>query len=158
MKLALVYLVFFILVLTVASHIDDVMAIKGHFEGIYQYINIPSVLIVLLPVLVFSGVYADKQDLISILTMPFTKDKTATENVLRKAICFYQYAGNLALGIGIIGVVVGWIAMANNMDDMMHFGPALQVSLLTLLYAILLKLPCYLAESTLRNLAHYEVD
>ena len=55
---------------------------------------------------------------------------------------FYRLAAVYAAGMGMVGTLVGLIAMLSNMDDPSAVGFGLAAMLLTTLYGALLALPC----------------
>ncbi|GGW50509.1 flagellar motor protein PomA [Alishewanella tabrizica] len=62
------------------------------------------------------------------------KDITLTEKRHESAIAFFKSLGDVAPAMGMIGTLIGLVAMLSNMDDPKAIGPAMAVALLTTLY------------------------
>ena len=66
----------------------------------------------------------------------------------------YLILGNTAMLLGGLGVLIGFIAIATNIEPEMFkkvIGQALAVSFTTLLYGFLVKIPCYLIEQKIQT-------
>lgn len=62
------------------------------------------------------------------------KDITLTEKRHESAIALFKSLGDVAPAMGMIGTLIGLVAMLSNMDDPKAIGPAMAVALLTTLY------------------------
>ncbi|HEX5792104.1 MAG TPA: flagellar motor protein PomA, partial [Rheinheimera sp.] len=62
------------------------------------------------------------------------KDISLTEKRHETAIAIFKSLGDIAPAMGMIGTLVGLVAMLSNMDDPKAIGPAMAVALLTTLY------------------------
>lgn len=62
------------------------------------------------------------------------KDIILTEKRHDSAITFFRSLGDVAPAMGMIGTLIGLVAMLSNMDDPKAIGPAMAVALLTTLY------------------------
>ena len=62
------------------------------------------------------------------------KDISLTEKRHEVAIAIFKSLGDIAPAMGMIGTLVGLVAMLSNMDDPKAIGPAMAVALLTTLY------------------------
>ncbi|WP_240220897.1 flagellar motor protein PomA [Rheinheimera hassiensis] len=62
------------------------------------------------------------------------KDISLTEKRHETAIAIFKSLGDVAPAMGMIGTLVGLVAMLSNMDDPKAIGPAMAVALLTTLY------------------------
>lgn len=62
------------------------------------------------------------------------KDISLTEKRHETAIAVFKSLGDIAPAMGMIGTLVGLVAMLSNMDDPKAIGPAMAVALLTTLY------------------------
>lgn len=62
------------------------------------------------------------------------KDISLTEKRHELAIAFYKSLAEVAPAMGMIGTLIGLVAMLSNMDDPKAIGPAMAVALLTTLY------------------------
>ena len=66
------------------------------------------------------------------------KDISLTEKRHESAIAIFKSLGDVAPAMGMIGTLVGLVAMLSNMDDPKAIGPAMAVALLTTLYGAFL--------------------
>lgn len=62
------------------------------------------------------------------------KDITLTEKRHEQGILIFRSLGDVAPAMGMIGTLIGLVAMLSNMDDPKAIGPAMAVALLTTLY------------------------
>ncbi len=62
------------------------------------------------------------------------KDISLTEKRHESAIGIFKSLGDVAPAMGMIGTLIGLVAMLSNMDDPKAIGPAMAVALLTTLY------------------------
>ena len=62
------------------------------------------------------------------------KDISLTEKRHETAIALFKSLGDIAPAMGMIGTLIGLVAMLSNMDDPKAIGPAMAVALLTTLY------------------------
>ena len=62
------------------------------------------------------------------------KDISLTEKRHESAIAIFKSLGDVAPAMGMIGTLIGLVAMLSNMDDPKAIGPAMAVALLTTLY------------------------
>lgn len=116
---------------------------------LYMFYNFPSLLIVLPPALLFALAATSKKAFRQGFQLMFDDQVELSRAELLSAKRMFITFGNVALLCGGFGVVIGAIAIASNMEPEAFakvIGPALSVCLLTLLYALIIKIPCYLAE------------
>ncbi|QSX38222.1 flagellar motor protein PomA [Shewanella sedimentimangrovi] len=66
------------------------------------------------------------------------KDIALTEERHRTGISIFKAFGDVAPAMGMIGTLVGLVAMLSNMDDPKSIGPAMAVALLTTLYGAII--------------------
>jgi len=62
------------------------------------------------------------------------KDIALTEDRHKTGVSIFQALGDVAPAMGMIGTLIGLVAMLSNMDDPKSIGPAMAVALLTTLY------------------------
>ncbi|WP_076412672.1 flagellar motor protein PomA [Shewanella sp. UCD-KL12] len=62
------------------------------------------------------------------------KDIALTEDRHKAGVSIFQTLGDVAPAMGMIGTLIGLVAMLSNMDDPKSIGPAMAVALLTTLY------------------------
>jgi len=65
--------------------------------------------------------------------------RTSASNI-RDAIQLFRLGAAFALGCGFLGTLIGFVIMLQNMSEPSAIGPAIAVSLLTYLYAVVLAL------------------
>ncbi len=101
------------------------------------FINIPSALVcTLFPIciaIITLGAPTAFHALLAlrIILFPPALNQTATEDAQNiHTLIIPTYAA------GILGTLIGWIQMLANLDDLTHLGPAIAISLLTILYAL----------------------
>lgn len=119
-----------------------------------MFINIPSLIIVLPIALTFSIAATSKQALLNGFKVLLDDQHTLDKRQLMASKRAFVTLGNTAMLCGYLGVVIGLIAMASNIEPEVFkkvFGPAAAVCLLTMLYALLIKLPCYLSEQKIQH-------
>ncbi|MEH6465352.1 MAG: flagellar motor protein PomA [Shewanella psychromarinicola] len=66
------------------------------------------------------------------------KDIALTEDRHKTGISIFKAMGDVAPAMGMIGTLVGLVAMLSNMDDPKSIGPAMAVALLTTLYGAII--------------------
>ena len=75
-------------------------------------------------------------------------------NLVRR---FFKALGDIAPAMGMIGTLIGLVAMLSNMDDPKSIGPAMAVALLTTLYgAFLANIICLPISAKLNVRSHEE--
>lgn len=121
--------------------------------GIYLFVDVPSLVIVLPPAIAFgiaaSSVKAAKDS----LTLAFVDQLEVDAKAAGNACGFLQITGNTALYLGAFTTLIGWVSMAANIkaeEFSTMIGPAFAVSLLTMVYALMVKLLCYTAGQKIR--------
>ncbi|RXJ73107.1 flagellar motor protein PomA [Veronia nyctiphanis] len=73
-----------------------------------------------------------------VVKMTLAKDIGLTEERHDSGASFYSNLADVAPAMGMIGTLVGLVAMLSNMDDPKAIGPAMAVALLTTLYGAML--------------------
>jgi flagellar motor component MotA len=102
------------------------------------FVDLPSIIIILVfsvSMLMASGLLGD---LIRGFKIMGKKENTYTALELRKTDIAVGLAIKLLLLSGVLGSLIGVVAMLSSLSDMSVFGKNLAVALLTLLYALLL--------------------
>ncbi len=109
-------------------------------------VNVPSAIAVFPAAYVFAAGILSLQSANLALTSVF-KLETLDTIQLKQCQAFYRLIGNLCLLLGILGIFIGWSAMAHfEWEVGKQLGAAMAISILTLLYAIIGKIPLYAAE------------
>lgn len=115
-----------------------------------MFVNVPSLLIVFPSALLITIAATSKQSRRNAYSVLFNDDLTLNKTELKAAKHVYTTFSNMNILMGVIGVIIGAIAMSSNMQDMSSFGPAFAVCLLTLFYALLMKALCFAAEAKIQ--------
>jgi chemotaxis protein MotA len=121
--------------------------------GILMFLNVPSLLIVMPPAVFLTLACSSKKSVQHAFTVMLSErlDFEKIELVTAKQV--FNTFGNMNMLMGWIGVIIGAIAMASNIESEVFsqvFGPAFAVFLLTLFYALLIKTLCYGAEAKIQ--------
>jgi flagellar motor component MotA len=117
------------------------------------FLNVPSLLIVMPPVVFLTLACSSKKSVQHAFTVMLSErlDFEKIELVTAKQV--FNTFGNMNMLMGWIGVIIGAIAMTSNIESEVFsqvFGPAFAVCLLTLFYALLIKTLCYAAEAKIQ--------
>ncbi len=97
------------------------------------YFNLPSVAICVGGVFFFALAVHSPKALVRALRAAFGDAPLSAEQA-REHECVLDTLTNLTLTMGILGCLIGFVQMLQNMDDPKKIGPALAVALLTVLY------------------------
>jgi len=126
------------------------MVLGGQLE---IFIDWPSVILIFPPAIAF-GIAASSMDAYkNSIRLSFVDQQMVEEKEALGACQFLTVTGNTAVFLGIFTTLIGWVAMASNIDATEFsgvFGPAFAVSVLTLLYGTMMKILCYTAEQKIR--------
>lgn len=127
-----------------------VMAMMMSGNSIWMFINVPSLIIVIPPAVFLTLASSSMKSIKHAFIVLFSEhlDFEKVELVAAKQI--FSFLGNMNMLMGWIGVIIGAVAIASNMDDISAFGPALAVCILTLFYALLIKAMCFAAEAKIQ--------
>ncbi len=116
------------------------------FDALAWFIDIPSLVIVSIPAWYYAisstppNSYALSRKLIKIGQLQ------ATQKERDNAISFIRLFGNISLLMGVIWTATSFIIIGRNLDDLSTIGPASSVAFLPLLYGLISKALCYVAE------------
>lgn len=118
------------------------------------YIDVPSVILVVLPAVFFSIAITSISDLKNggIMLLSDKAEFSTLQLLLAKQ--SFHVLGNTALLMGVFSSLLGAIAIASNLsaeEFSSVFGPAVGVCLLTLYYGLAIKIICYVAEQKIHN-------
>jgi chemotaxis protein MotA len=118
-----------------------------------MFVNVPSLLIIFPPALLITLASTSKQARKHAFSVLFSENIVLDNTQLKAAKHVFGVFGNMSVIMGLIGMIVGAIAISSSIDseDLSKvFGPALAVCLLTLFYASLIKALCYAAGSKIQ--------
>jgi hypothetical protein len=120
---------------------------------IMMFVNVPSCLIVVAPALILTFASSSKQSRSHAFRVLFSEDLDLSREELNAAKQLFTTFGNMNMLMASIGVVIGAIAIASNIEAKVFsqvFGPAFAVCVLPLLYALLIKTLSYAAEAKIQ--------
>lgn len=114
-----------------------------------NFINIPSMIIVVVPTLIAGALSAGRDNIRHHLLMLFDNKLLQANKTPKEVIKTYDVMSNTAMIMAWFGVVSGLVAMANaitkeNFADVVL--PAFAICILTLLYGLMIKTYCYFAK------------
>ena len=112
--------------------------------GSSMFFDVPSLIITLPPALVFTLAVTSPGNVKQAFSCLFSGHVDSLRQVKSSAMVF-NVLGNSCLWMGALMTLLGWVAMGSHIEDVAVFGPAFAVSVLTLLYAMGVKLVCYVA-------------
>lgn len=124
---------------------------SGEFS---MFVNVPSLIVVVPTAIFFSVAATSKQAMINGMKIMMDDQLTLTKPELLSSKLGYKTLGTSAILSGWLGVIIGLVAIASSIKPEIFkdaIGPASAVCLLTILYAYLLKIPCYLVEQKIQN-------
>lgn len=116
---------------------------------IAMFFDIPSFLIVLPVALAFTIAASSWQNFKAAFVDLFSEQTESENRRLKVSQQVFIMLGNISLWLGGAMTVLGWIAIASNLDDISAFQYAFAISILTILYAMLVKILCYFAAQRL---------
>ena len=108
----------------------------GMGTEIAAYFDGPALLIVLLPTALFGASFHTPQGLTSAIRFALSGQVDPEE--AQKARATLKTLRSLAIAAGIVGFLIGLVAMLANLSDPTKIGPAMAVAILCPLYATLL--------------------
>lgn len=126
--------------------------------GVDMFIDIPSVLIVIPAAVAFTIAATSWQRCTQAITHFVSQETDFAQQDLVISKQVFSMFGNVTLWLGSAMTVLGWIAIGSNLDDPSSFGPAFAVSVLTVLYAMLIKIVCYVAEQKIQYKINLQQD
>lgn len=124
--------------------------------GAGMYADTVSGAIVLLPALAFTFAATSWPDVMRAVSLLFGNKTGLQQDVYSTSRRVFNLLGNIALLLGFFTTLIGAVAIASNTgpaEFTQVIGPAVGVCLLTLLYALAIKVVCYAAEHKVQSLA-----
>lgn len=110
-----------------------------------MFFDIPSFLIVVPVALALTIAASSWQHFKNAFSHLFSEDAEGDNTQLKVSQQIFTMLGNISLWLGGAMTVLGWVAIGSNLDDISVFQYAFAVSILTVLYAMLIKIFCYFA-------------
>ncbi|GEM_PF-3215536 len=114
-----------------------------------MYVNIPSVIIVLIPSILAGAVYAEKGTFLSHFSLLINNNALKTLQQRQRYAKMFEIIGQTAMIMAWFGVVAGLVAISGNTTKDTFADvilPAFSVCILTLLYGLMLKALCHFAK------------
>lgn len=118
-----------------------------------MYIDMLSLLMIFPPAFAFTYASTSHQSVQQAFKLLMTNERNHDSQVYKSSKRVFSILGNSGMLLGVFMTLIGWIAMADLLENMRHFGAAFSVSILALLYGIGLKMLCYIAEQKIQTLA-----
>lgn len=140
----------FALVLLAAA-VVMVFVLSGELS---MFFNMPSFLLVVPPAIAFARVSATGEVFKGAINALFNSQSTFDQKTSAQYRGVFSAMAKSAMILGWFGVVTGCIAIASNVEPEVFsqvIGPATAVCLLTLLYALIVKAFCFLAELKIQS-------
>ena len=124
---------------------------------ISMFWNLPSFLLVIPPAILLAIGATSSGELKSALSLLFDDEKIPTVNQAKITSRFFSVMGNSALLLGVLMTTLGWVSMGsfiNSENIQSNLGSSFSVSMLTIMYAIVFKVLCYISEQKIQ----YKLD
>jgi hypothetical protein len=99
---------------------------------IMSYIDIPSIIFIGIFPFIFVSIIFGFKEMSLAFSVPFKKD--VENDKLKKALNIFKIYGKTTWITGFIAVLIGLVAILENVDDKMKLGPNLALALVSLLY------------------------
>ena len=121
-----------------------------------MYIDVPSALLVVLPALLFGVAATSWQDIKQTMALLLSGESDLDPAVCLRGRRVTAVIGNSAVLLAIFANLIGLVRLAMDVSDdraMESLGVALAVMAITLLYGVMLKVLCYVADIRLQSLS-----
>ena len=118
-----------------------------------MFMDLPSLIIVIPPAIAFGIGASSIQSYLNSVKFTFIDQLEVNKQDALNACRFLKVTGTTALYLGFFTTIIGWVSMANNIEEnefLRVIGPAFAVSILTIMYGLILKLICYTSEQKIR--------
>jgi hypothetical protein len=133
----------------------DFMNLEFNLINLTYFVDIPSLLIIWLPSIVFSISATSWKSYWHSWSYPFLWRKQVSEDDANSAVRCLKVKGDAGFIMGILGTIIGAIIIIRDIttfietQDLLN---AVSVASITIFYGLLYKLLCYIAEQRVRNL------
>lgn len=137
---------FLISVILVLSTMVMAFVLSGDWSN---FINIPSIIVVVVPTLIAGVLSAGKDNIKSHLFILFDNKRLQNNESPNDVLKTYDVMSNTAMIMAWFGVVTGLVAMASAITKETFADvvlPAFAICILTLLYGLMIKTYCYFAK------------
>ena len=112
--------------------------------GTSMFFDVPSLIITLPPALVFTLAVTSPGNVKQAFSGLFSGHVESLKQV-KNSVMVFDVLGTSCLWLGALMTLLGWVAMGSSIEEVAVIGPAFAVSVLTLMYAMGIKLVCYVA-------------
>lgn len=119
--------------------------------GVIGFLNVPSLIIVLVPALIFLLTAAPWERVKLSLSLVFSSEKQAGKDEVQAACALLNSFGVVGLLFAIIGMLTGLILMASDLSHPERIGTNMSIAMISIYYGVLLRLLCYLATKRIQN-------
>ncbi|MCC2604414.1 hypothetical protein [Planctobacterium marinum] len=119
------------------------------------FINVPSILVVYPPAIFLTIGICSAQTCKTALRLLFDNELIMDITELKAAKHVYTILGNSSLWLGFMGLVIGGVAIAIDVNEIIEhqmLGPAIGISILTFMYGLIPKVICYIGEQKIQHL------
>ncbi len=133
----------------------DFMNMEFNLINLSYFIDIPSLLIIVVPSIFFSISATSWKSYWHSWSYPFLWRKQVLADDAQSAVRCLKVKGDAGFIMGVIGTVIGVMLLMRNINDFPEVQDllnAITVGLITLYYGFIYKLLCYIAEQRVRNL------
>ncbi len=120
----------------------DLSTFTFDFSNLVYFIDPSSLLIILIPTLVFGIASSPRGTFGLTLRLVFGPPLRTNSSEVQHAVRLLTYSGNTFVALGVIGLLIGMVLLLQNLDDPKNIGPAVAIAVLTLFYGVILKLLC----------------
>ena len=112
--------------------------------GTSMFFDVPSLIITLPPALVFTLAVTSPGNVKQAFSCLFSGHVESLKQV-KNSVMVFDVLGTSCLWLGALMTLLGCVAMGSSIEEVAVIGPAFAVSVLTLMYAMGIKLVCYVA-------------
>ena len=110
--------------------------------GTSMFFDVPSLIITLPPALVFTLAVTSPGNVKQAFSCLFSGHVESLKQV-KNSVMVFDVLGTSCLWLGALMTLLGWVAMGSSIEEVAVIGPAFAVSVLNLMYAMGIKLVCY---------------
>lgn len=123
----------------------DFLALSFSGSSLAYFVDLPSLILTVIPALLFAVAGTSWNTAGAAMRNAFRAQVTGRPRELEAHNRFFEIFGSMALTVGAIATVVGFILLFQNITDLTALYPASAVALVTLLYGLILKVLCQAA-------------
>ena len=117
----------------------DFRNLEFKFEHLAYFIDLPSLLIVVIPTLGLSIGNFSWKTYKKTWSIPFGNPENYEQSELRETHKCVNYMGNMFVIMGLIGSLIGVVLILQNIDEPKMVAPAAAIAIMTLFYSVILK-------------------